>query len=78
MFIISIAISAALLATADKGSEITKRILGRTAGTKGPEFQALSTATIRGVMQGVIGVAFIQAILSVIGMVLVGVPAAGV
>jgi len=78
MFIISIAISAALLATADKGSEITKRILGRIAGTKGPEFQSLATATIRGVMQGVIGVAFIQAILSVIGMVLVGVPAAGV
>ena len=78
MFIISIAISAALLATADKGNEITKRILGRIAGTKGPEFQALSTATIRGVMQGVIGVAFIQAILSIIGMVVVGVPAAGV
>lgn len=78
MFIISIAISAALLATADKGNEITKRILGRIAGSKGPEFHALATATIRGVMQGVIGVACIQAILSVIGMVVVGVPAAGV
>ncbi len=78
MFIISIAISAALLATADKGNEITQRILARIAGSKGPEFQALSTATIRGVMQGVIGVACIQAILSVIGMVVVGVPAAGV
>lgn len=78
MFIISIAISAALLATADKGNEITKRILGRIAGSKGPDFQALSTATIRGVMQGVIGVACIQAILSIIGMVVVGVPAAGV
>lgn len=77
MFIISIAISAALLATADKGSKIAHKIIGRIAGKKGPEFYTLSTATIRGVMQGVIGVAFIQAILSVIGMVLVGVPAAG-
>ena len=77
MFIISIAISAALLATADKGSKIVHKILGRIAGKKGPEFYTLSTATIRGVMQGVIGVAFIQAILSVIGMLLVGVPAAG-
>lgn len=78
MFIVSIAISAALLATAERGSAIMGKILGRIAGTKGPEFQALSIATIRGVMQGVIGVAFIQAILSALGMVLVGVPAAGV
>ncbi len=48
------------------------------AGDRGPEIVALATATIRGVMQGVIGVAFIQAILSVIGMVIVGVPAAGI
>jgi len=78
MFVVSIAISAALLATADKGSAVTKKILERIAGTKGAEFQALSTATIRGVMQGVIGVAVIQSILSAIGMVLVGVPAAGI
>ncbi len=78
MFVISVAISAALLVTAEKGSSITKRILNRIAGDQGAELQALATATIRGVMQGVIGVAFIQAILSVLGMVLVGVPAAGV
>lgn len=78
MFVISIAISAALLITADKGSLITSKIINRIAGSKGPELKALSIATIRGVMQGVVGVAFIQAVLAVIGMVLVGVPAAGV
>lgn len=78
MFIISTAIAAALLATAQQGSSIIKQILEKIAGSRGTELQTLSTATIRGVMQGVIGVAFIQAILSVIGMVLVGVPAAGV
>ena len=78
MFIVSIAISAALLATADQGVTITKRILVKIAGSRGEEFQALSTATIRGVMQGVIGVAFIQSILAAIGMVLVQVPAAGI
>lgn len=77
MFVISIAISAALLVTAEHGTAVVKKILGKIAGKKGPQFQALSTATIRGVMQGVIGVAFIQSILSVLGMVLVGVPAAG-
>jgi predicted PurR-regulated permease PerM len=53
------------------------RIVSRFAGEKGPEIITHSTATIRGVMQGVIGVAVIQAILAAIGMVLVGVPAAG-
>ncbi len=77
MFIISVAIAAALLATAKIGSATTSRIVSRFAGDKGPEIISLGTATIRGVMQGVIGVALIQAILSAIGMVLVGVPAAG-
>lgn len=77
MFIISVAIAGALLATAEKGTTVITRIITRFAGDKGPEITALGTATIRGVMQGVIGVAIIQAILSAIGMVLVGVPAAG-
>lgn len=77
MFIISIAIAGALLATAEKGSKVLEKIAVRFAGDKGPEIITLARATIRGVMQGVIGVAVIQAILSVIGMLLVGVPAAG-
>lgn len=77
MFIISIAIAGALLATADAGTQTAKKIINRFAGEKGAALQSLATATIRGVMQGVIGVAVIQAVLSAIGMVLVGVPAAG-
>lgn len=77
MFIISVVIAAALMATADKGSAITTRIISRFAGEKGPEMTILATATIRGVMQGVVGVAIIQSILSAIGMLVVGVPAAG-
>ena len=77
MFIVSIAISAALLITAEKASTLTTRIISRFTGEKGPELQALATATIRGVMLGVIGVALIQSILSAIGMVIIGVPASG-
>ncbi len=77
MFIISVAIAGALLATVEKGTTVMSRIITRFAGDKGPEIITLATATIRGVMQGVIGVAVIQAILSAIGMLLVGVPAAG-
>lgn len=78
MFIISVVISAALLATSDRGSAAVTNIVSRFAGARGPELVSLGTATIRGVMQGVIGVAFIQATLSLIGMAAVGVPAAGV
>jgi predicted PurR-regulated permease PerM len=77
MFIISVAIAGALLATAEKGTTVMSRIVTRFAGEKGDDILTLATATIRGVMQGVIGVAVIQAILAAIGMVLVGVPAAG-
>ncbi|HBH29124.1 MAG: AI-2E family transporter [Desulfofustis sp. PB-SRB1] len=78
LFIISIAISAAFLATAERSTAIATRVVSKFAGTQGAKIIALSTATIRGVMQGVIGVAFIQAVLALIGMMAVGVPAAGV
>lgn len=77
MFVISVAIAAALLATAEKGSQAVIKIISRFAGERGPELAALGTATIRGVMQGVIGVALIQSVLAAFGMVAVRVPAAG-
>jgi len=77
MFIISVAIAGALLATAEKGTTVMARIVSRFAGDKSDDIVTLGTATIRGVMQGVIGVAVIQAVLSAIGMLMVGVPAAG-
>jgi predicted PurR-regulated permease PerM len=77
MFVISVIIAAVLLATAEKGSLIMTRIISRFVGEKGPKLVTLATATIRGVMQGVVGVAIIQAVLSAIGMAVVGVPAAG-
>jgi len=78
MFIVSVAIAGALLATAERGSNVMNKIVTRFAGDRGADIITLGTATIRGVMQGVIGVAFIQAILSAIGMLAVGVPAAGI
>lgn len=78
MFIISVVIAAALLITAERGAATMTRIVARFAGDKGKEIIVLGSATIRGVMQGVVGVAVIQAVLAAIGMVVVGVPAAGV
>jgi predicted PurR-regulated permease PerM len=56
-----------------------QRIISRFTGpTKGPRLHSLSTATIRSVAVGVIGVAFIQALLLGIGFIMAGIPAAGV
>ncbi len=77
MIIISTCIAGVFLAKAEKCSAAAERIITRFAGEKGGEITALATATIRGVMLGVVGVAVIQASLSAIGMVVVGVPIAG-
>ena len=49
-----------------------------SARERGGEIRQLSTATIRAVAQGVIGVAFIQAILVGLALLVAGVPWAGV
>jgi predicted PurR-regulated permease PerM len=77
MVVISICIAGVFLAKADASASVLRKVITRFAGERGVEIADLSTSTIRGVMQGVVGVAVIQAILSAIGMVLVGVPASG-
>ena len=76
LVVLSVLIAAALLATADKGAAAARRIARRLAGDRGDGIVDLSTATIRGVMQGVVGVALVQAVLAAGGLVVVGVPAA--
>ncbi len=77
MGIISTCIAGVFLAKAEKSSRVAEKIITRFAGEKGAATTALATATIRGVMTGVVGVAVIQAVLAAIGMVVAGVPAAG-
>ena len=77
MIIISTCIAGVFLAKSEKCSAATNRIITRFAGERGEEITSLATATIRGVMLGVVGVAVIQASLAAIGMVVVGVPIAG-
>ncbi len=77
LFVISIITAAALLANAQKAASVTRRIICRFSGEKGPEIVGLATATIRAVMLGVVGVAIIQSVLSAIGMIIMGIPLAG-
>jgi len=77
MIIIATCIAGVFLAKAEESAAIARNIVTRFTGEKGVEITTLATAVIRGVMQGVVGVAVIQAVLSAVGMVVVGVPAAG-
>jgi predicted PurR-regulated permease PerM len=78
-FLGSLIIAGIMLAYGRSGSDAMLRIMSRlTTAKKGPALHNLSTLTIRSVAMGVIGVAFIQALLVGIGFVWADVPAAGV
>lgn len=78
-FLGSLIIAGIMLAYGRPGSLAMQRIISRLAGQeKGPRLHALSTATIRSVATGVIGVAFIQALLLGIGFIWAGVPGSGI
>ena len=53
-----------------------KDLSRRLMGEKGDEWAKLSTLTVRSVVNGVLGVAIIQAIFALIGMTLMGIPLA--
>ena len=60
------------------GARACQAIFQRVAGReRGEEFTSLAAATIRAVAQGVVGVAFIQAILVGLSLLVAGVPLAG-
>jgi len=54
-----------------------RRFAGRLAGEDGEAMVSTAGATIRSVAQGVLGIAVLQALLAGIGMLVVGVPGAG-
>ncbi len=77
MVIISTCIAGVLLAKSEKSASLARKIVVRFAGHRGHQITDLTVGAIRGVMQGVVGVAIIQAILAALGMLVIGVPAAG-
>ncbi|KXB31224.1 permease [Dechloromonas denitrificans] len=78
-FLASFIIAGIVMAFGEAGARGSGAIFDRIAGNKqGAEFAKLSTATVRAVAQGVIGVAFIQAIVVGLCLLLAGIPWAGV
>jgi predicted PurR-regulated permease PerM len=78
-FLASLILAGIIMAFGEAGARASVRIFQRVAGPlRGEQFTLLATATIRAVAQGVIGVAFIQAIAVGLCLLLAGVPWAGV
>ena len=79
LFLASFIVASILMAYGESGARASRAIFVRVAGAaRGEALFKLSTATIRAVALGVIGVAFIQATLVGLALLLAGVPAAGV
>jgi predicted PurR-regulated permease PerM len=75
--IISIIIAGFLLVSSEKAGNLAREVFIKLIGDKGAEFATMAEKTVRTVIKGILGVAFIQSTLFGIGMVVVGVPAAG-
>jgi predicted PurR-regulated permease PerM len=77
-FIFALIISGIMMAFGQSGSDTMLKIMRRLSGQKhGDQLHKLSTATIRSVSMGVLGVAFIQALILGIGFAWADIPAAG-
>ena len=78
MFLFSFAIAGVIVAYGREGGYNARRICRRFMGSdRGDGFAVLSTSTIRAVATGVIGVAFIQAVLMGLVLMIAGIPFAG-
>ena len=80
LFLASFIVAGILMAYGEPAADAGRRNFcsGRWRRERGEAFFKLTTSTIRAVASGVIGVAFIQAILTGLALMLAGVPAPGV
>ena len=77
-FLAALIIAGVMMAFGVSGSQAVEQILNRLSGpANGSRIHKLTTGTIRSVATGVIGVAFIQALLLGLGFAFAGIPAAG-
>jgi len=75
--VFSIIIAGAFLTAASGGYTAARNIASSLVGQRGPQLTDLSILTIRSVAKGVLGIAFVQAILAAAGLLVAGVPGAG-
>ncbi len=79
MFLFSFVVAGIIMAYGESGARAMQEIFERIFGVaRGEEFTRLSTATVRAVASGVIGIACIQALIIGVLLMIAGVPFAGV
>ena len=79
LFVVSLIIAGGFMAYADSSAAMAHRFLVRVGGVQPDgEWSSLTVATVRNVLQGVVGVAFIQTALVALGLFVAGVPGAAV
>jgi predicted PurR-regulated permease PerM len=78
LFLVAMPIAGIIMAFGEHSAESARRICSAFVGpVRGPGIATLCTSTVRAVAQGVIGIAFIQAVLIGIAIVPMGIPGAG-
>jgi predicted PurR-regulated permease PerM len=77
MFAVSLVIAGILMASAQGGGRMARRLFVRLAGERGTEFAEISSKTVRNVVKGIIGVSMVQSLLIGLGLAAAGIPAAG-
>ncbi len=76
-FIIATIIAGVFMTHAEGSEKSFVKVANRLTSDKGAELVSISKATVRSVVQGVLGVAVIQTVMAALGMALVDVPAFG-
>lgn len=78
--VLAVIFAAITLAYAESARAFIRKILARVTGSleRGEHYMQVIGATVRSVANGVIGVAFVQALLCGIGFFVVGIPGAGI
>jgi predicted PurR-regulated permease PerM len=77
-FVASLVLAGVFLARRGERAELLDRVAARLAGPeRGVAFARLARATVRSVVQGIVGVAIIQALLAGVGFIAADIPGAG-
>lgn len=77
-FIVSLIIAVVFMSKAESSQQGIQRLMTRLMGDNGQRTIDTTIATIRSVATGVLGVAVIQSLLSGIGLLIAGIPGAGI
>jgi predicted PurR-regulated permease PerM len=78
LFVFSIILAGLFMASASGVKEALMTVFTRVAGDQGAQLTNLAHDTIQSVVRGILGIAFMQALLAGIGFVVMGIPASGI